>query len=56
MLPIEERRQERALRKLRDAGVPEGELPTGAEAVAAAEAAERRGDPYALGSIGRKRG
>lgn len=53
MLPIEQRRQDRALRKLRNAGVPEAELPTGGEAVADAEAAERRGDPYALGGIGR---
>lgn len=53
MLPIEQRRQERALRKLRNAGMPEAELPSGAEAVAVAEAADRAGDPYALGGIGR---
>jgi hypothetical protein len=53
MLDLEQRRQDRALRKLRNAGVPEAELPTGADAVAAAEAADRAGDPYALGGIGR---
>lgn len=53
MMDLQTRRQERALRKLRNAGVPEAELPTGSEAVAEAEAADRRGDPYALGGIGR---
>lgn len=53
MIDLEQRRQDRALRKLREAGVPEAELPSGAEALAAAEAADRAGDPYALGGIGR---
>jgi hypothetical protein len=53
MFDLETRRRERALRKLRNAGVPEADLPLGADALAAAEQADRAGDPYALGGIGR---
>lgn len=57
MLPIEQRRLDRALRKALNRaaapGTPEAELPNAEEALAAAEQADRAGDPYALGGIGR---
>lgn len=57
MLPIDQRRLDRAARKVRNraatTGMPDAELPTAAEALAAAEQADCAGDPFALGGIGR---
>jgi len=57
MMSIEQRRLNRAARKVRNraatTGTPEADLPTAAEALAAAEEADCAGDPYALGGIGR---